>query len=68
MKNIYDKNGQYTKEGKDLLAELSKELDTIVEKYACEYNRIEFEHLVTHQITCKLALMSIKRQEWPKQK
>lgn len=64
---IYDENGQYTDDGRELVGVLGDKIGAIIEEHADKYNRIEFEHLMTHEVTCRFALWFIKNHDWPEQ-
>lgn len=65
--SIYDKNGQFTKDGHDVESVLSDELRKVIERYSAGYNRIEFEHLIKNCLHFQLAFHFIMTNEWPQQ-
>lgn len=68
MKKLYDENSNFTDAAREINALLAADFKEIVQRYADEYNHIEFEHLAMNALKLQLTLHFLKKKSFPKQK
>ena len=67
MKKLYDEDSNHTPAARDLNALLGADFDEIIQRYAGDYNRIEFEYLALNALKLRLTLYSLKNKSFSKQ-